>query len=142
MQRIFENERRGVRPKAPVPPGLLWAGPPRRCGPRPMHHIALRPAPSGRTQPTATAWLNMIGNCSSSDVMTDPEGMPAAWLEPLFNVCEIDVVHAIAVESPEDPQGVGPRVLEGVHHATWHKNGISRTNRQGLVANVSHSRAR
>ncbi len=43
MQRIFENERRGVRPKAPVPPGLLWAGPPRRCGPRPMHHIALRP---------------------------------------------------------------------------------------------------
>ncbi len=28
MQRIFEKERRGVRPKAPVPPGLLWAGPP------------------------------------------------------------------------------------------------------------------
>ena len=51
MQRIFEDERRGVRPKSPVPPGLLWAGPPRRCEPRPMLHIALRPAPGGRTQP-------------------------------------------------------------------------------------------
>jgi len=79
---------------------------------------------------------------ASSDVMTDPEGMPAAWLEPSFNVYEIDVVHAIAVESPEDPQGVITGILEGMHHSTWHKNGISRANRQGLVANVSHSRAR
>ena len=36
MQRIFEDERRGVRPKSPVPQGLLWAGPPRRCEPRAM----------------------------------------------------------------------------------------------------------
>ncbi len=34
MQRIFEKERRGFRPKAPVPQGLphwhMGAGPPRR----------------------------------------------------------------------------------------------------------------
>jgi hypothetical protein len=40
MQRIFKDERRGVRPKSPVPQGLLqWrmgAGPPRRCEPRAM----------------------------------------------------------------------------------------------------------
>ena len=79
---------------------------------------------------------------ATADVTADPQGIRASGLAALFDICEIDVVHAIAVESPEDPQGVGPGVLESVHHATWHKNGISRTNRQGLVANVSHSRAR
>ena len=37
-----------MRPPAKIarPEGLLRAGPPRRCEPRPMPHIALRPAPN------------------------------------------------------------------------------------------------
>ena len=77
-----------------------------------------------------------------ADVTAAPQGIRASGLAALFDICEIDVVHAIAVESPEDSQGVITGILESVHHATWHKNGISRANRQGLAANVSHSRAR
>ena len=54
MQRIFEDEGRDARPKAPVRLGLPWACTPRRCEPRPMPGnpwgIARRPAPSGRAQ--------------------------------------------------------------------------------------------
>ena len=76
---------------------------------------------------------------ASADVMTDPEGMWATGLEPSLNEREIDVVHTVAVEGPEDPQDVITGILEGVHHFTWHKNGISRTNRQDRVANSSHT---
>jgi hypothetical protein len=48
MQRIFEDERRGVRPKSPVPQGLLWAGPPRRCEPRAMRRESMGHRASAR----------------------------------------------------------------------------------------------
>ncbi len=79
---------------------------------------------------------------ASSGVMTGPEGIGTSGLEPSFNEVEIDVVHAIAVESPQDPQGVITGILEGVHHTAWHEDGISRTDRQSLIANPSDSGAR
>ena len=76
MQRIFEKERRGVRPKAPVPPGLPpWirgrgrpAASLRASPDAPEIHGASRFGPrlAGGLSPEATAGFKMIGNCSST----------------------------------------------------------------------------
>ncbi len=78
---------------------------------------------------------------ASADVTADPEGISASGLGPSLNEREIDVFQAIAVEGPQDTQDVITGILEGVHHFTWHKNGISRTDRQSLIANLSRSSA-
>ncbi len=74
---MLEHIREGAtrRPAKSARPARVA---PMAYGGRPA--ASLRAAPSGRTQPRATAWLNMIGNCSRSQQI-GPIRINAEWFQ-------------------------------------------------------------